>query len=105
VAQVKDTSDGDAKTLAGCALFFGGMALAALVVAWQFYMWLKTGHWPHLTMASVFRSFVSGTDVSEWMTSPRSGYGLHKAVNFLFELSLWLWLVFCASGAGISLID
>jgi hypothetical protein len=90
---------GDLRALAGCLLGPGGMALALLLIGWQCYAWLKTGHWPHLTMATVAVPLVSGSDFSAWLVAPRSWFGLHTVVRFMLGLPLWLWIIYCASGA------
>jgi len=63
---------------AGCVLGLGGLAAAALVVAWQAYIWLKSGHWPNVTMTATIAPLISGTDFSSWLGAPQSWYGLSQ---------------------------
>jgi hypothetical protein len=101
MAQAKGTNG--KRALAGCVLGVGGVALAALVLAWQSYVWLETGHWPHITLGTVAVPIISGSDFSAWLADPRSWYGLHNVVRFLFDLPLWAWLCGC-SGVAIPLL-
>jgi hypothetical protein len=103
MAQAKEA--GDTRTLAGAVLGLGGLAVAVLVVCWQGYMWLKTGHWPHLTLISALTPVISGTDFSAWLVAPQSWYGLHSATRFLFDLPLFLWIVAFAALALHTLLD
>ncbi len=102
MAQSKETSD--TRALAAVLLGGGGIALAALVVTWQFYMWLKTGHWPDLTMASVALPLISGSDFSAWLAAPQSWIGLHSLIKFLINLPVWTWLCFCSAGLVCALL-
>ncbi len=102
MARAKETSD--ARAFAGCLLGPGGMAVAVLLLAWQFYLWLKTGHWPYLTMTTVTLPLVSGSDFSAWLAAPQSWYGLHSVVRFMLDLPLWIWIIYCASGATFLLL-
>ena len=87
MAQVIKTSA--TRELAAVLLGGGGMALAILVLAWQTYMWLKTGHWPYLTMATIAVPLVCGSHFYEWLAAPQSWLGLHSVVKPLFfELPL-----------------
>jgi hypothetical protein len=73
-------------------------------IAWQTYMWLKTGHWPYLTMATIAVPLVCGSHFYEWLAAPQSWLGLHSVVKPLFfELPLWTWIALCASGAIFAL--
>jgi hypothetical protein len=96
MVQAKETSD--TRALIAVLLGGGGMALAAVVLAWQFYTWLKTGHWPYLSMTTLTAPLVSGSEFSEWLAAPQSWHGLHTIVKFLLDLPLWGWIVSCASG-------
>lgn len=104
MTQVKETRD--ARANAGCALFFGGSAVAALVAMWQGYMWLKTGHWPNLTLASTIAPLISGTDFFAWLAAPKSWFGLHSVAKSLLDLPLFFW-IFVVGGlaARILFID
>lgn len=92
------------KENAGCALGFGAMTASLLVIGWQAYVWLKTGHWPNIPLASAIAPVFSGSDFWIWFVAPHSWQGLHGIVKFLFELPLFLWLMACSALAFHALL-
>jgi hypothetical protein len=97
MAEAKET--GCSRTIAAVLLGIGGVGLALSILAWQSYVWLKTGEWPDLTMATVFLPRVSSSDFYLWFIEPKSWYGLHVVVKFLLDFPLWAWSLFLSGGA------
>ncbi|MGD0301211.1 MAG: hypothetical protein ABSE86_29390 [Bryobacteraceae bacterium] len=98
MAQAKANQQGmTGKEGAGCALGCGGMAIAAVVIGWQAYVWLRTGHWPNLSLATAIAPIISGTYFWTWFVTPDAWLGLHTVIKFLFDLPLFLWIVAVAA--------
>jgi len=102
MARGKETST--ARALAALVLGGGSLVLAALVTIGQLYVWLKTGHWPELTLATVVLPISSGSNFSLWLANPTSWFGLHSVVKVLMDFPLWVWIVACASGTVFGLL-
>jgi hypothetical protein len=83
------------------ALFaFCGPASALSIVGWEVYTWLRTGHWPVLTLGTVVVPLASNTDFGLWLAKPLSWYGFNQAVNYLLNQPLWLWIVVSSGSVG-----
>jgi hypothetical protein len=91
---------GAAKTLAGCLVVFGCFGGTVLIVLGEAFMWLKTGHWPQLTVATFLLPAVEGTPIGSWLSSPQSWYGLHDTVKILIDLPIWAWTTVVGAAAA-----
>jgi len=81
----------------GCVVMAAGFLGAILVLLYQAFEWLRTGHWPSLTMTTLAPSFLSG-DLDAWFVDPKSWYGLHAIIKLCFDEPLWLWIIGCSLG-------
>jgi hypothetical protein len=99
MSQAKETSGSDdTRELVSTVIGAGGVLVAALVVIWQAYVWLKTGQWPQLTLVTLTGPFISGSVFAKWLVAPHSWYGLHAVVKSLyFGCPLWVWIVFAST--------
>jgi len=85
---------------AGC-LGIGLISAALILVpAGQAFIWLKTGHWPSLTLANVIAPLLNRNAFGNWLTAPHSWFGLHNLVNkMVYEWPLFLWIFGLWAGA------
>ena len=99
--EIKETSDA---SMFGLIFFgLGGYVVAAVVVAGQVIVWLRTGHWPTLTLGTLLIPMSLHTAFGEWLAAPKSWYGLHSIVGSLVDIPLWIWVVTCSAGVIFAL--
>jgi hypothetical protein len=76
----------------GCLFAVVGALSILAVPAYQAIVWLQSGHWPPLTLATII-AFSGQTEFGRWLVKPDSWYGLHKIVKLLiFDVPLFCWL-------------
>lgn len=81
-----------------------GWILGPLVLTLQIIGWLKTGHWPTLTLGDVFLMIGSGTNLGAWIASPNSWYGLHSVVKILLDTELCIAIFLLGPIIGLILL-
>jgi hypothetical protein len=95
----------DSLAVAALTSFFLGILSAAAIVAWQVFVWLKTGSWPGLPLVGVILSLTPSARFWRWFAHPDSWLGLHRVVKGLLELPLSLWIIVGASALTFYLLN
>jgi hypothetical protein len=78
-------------------LGLGGLIAAIVVVTGQVLVWLKTGHWPDISLATFIVPATEGSPFAAWLSRPESWYGMHSVVKALVVIPVWMWIVPCAA--------
>lgn len=85
------------RALLAILAMFGAALSVGLILGSQLLTWLKTGNWPSLTLAN-FLPTASQNSFWMWMVEPHSWLGLHSICKLLiFDLPLWIWVVYVFS--------
>jgi hypothetical protein len=55
------------------------------LVSYQVFLWLKDGIWPEFPVAVAFNFLFENTVLYQWLSNPKSWFGLQKVTEWLLE--------------------